>query len=297
MQNKINILGINIDNISKNDLKDSISSLLNSSSFQYIVTPNPEIILKAITDEEYFYIINNASLAPADGIGLKFAALVTGNIIPRITGVEITDELLNICNHLQKKVLIVNWKDGLSSDIDIQTALNKKYQDLNFFVHSMPRERDNWKSILNQTEILKYEPDVVFCLFGAPYQEKFIYHIAKKIPNVKLAIGVGGAFDFFTNKIKRAPGIFRIIGLEWLWRLIKQPKRWKRIYNAVVVFPFKFLRWQFILPLFYRKNVACLIYKKENNKRFVLLVEREDCEDYWQLPQGGTVRRIKQFQI
>ena len=123
---------------------------------------------------------------------------------------------------------------------------------------------------------------------GAPWQEKFIYHNLPKLPSVKLAIGVGGAFDFLTGKIQRAPKLLRILGLEWLWRLLKQPWRVKRIYNAVIVFPWEFFKWRFVNPFLYRPNVACLLYKSENDKYKILLVERKNEAGHWQLPQGGT---------
>jgi 8-oxo-dGTP pyrophosphatase MutT (NUDIX family) len=128
---------------------------------------------------------------------------------------------------------------------------------------------------------------------GAPYQEKFIYYNLKKIPSAKLGLSVGGSFDFLTGKLKRAPKGFRRIGLEWLWRLIKQPSRWKRIYTAVIVFPWRFFVFFFILPWLYRPNIACLLFKKEQNvggkmKYKILIVERVGERDHWQLPQGGT---------
>lgn len=288
MDGKINILGVNITNIDKNKLKKNISEIVNGNKFNYIVTLNPEILLKAAKDEELFYVVNSADFVPADGIGLKFAALLTGKIIPRITGVEITEIIFDHCASLNKKILIVRWENSLSGRTDIETAVKKHYPDLNFLVHSMRREKEYWPGILHNQEIINFQPDVLFCLFGAPFQEKFIYHIAKKIPQVKLAIGVGGAFDFLTEKIKRAPRLLRAIGLEWFWRLAKQPKiRWKRISNAIAVFPYRFLIWRFILPFFYRKNIACLLFKKENKQRYILLVERQGNPGYWQLPQGG----------
>jgi 8-oxo-dGTP pyrophosphatase MutT (NUDIX family) len=125
---------------------------------------------------------------------------------------------------------------------------------------------------------------------GAPWQDKFNYHALPVMPYVKLAMGVGGAFDFLTGKIKRAPKIMRRFGLEWLWRLLKQPARLKRIYRAVVVFPLEFLRWRFILPFFYRPNVAVMLYKKEADGYYFLIVERREEKGHWQLPQGGLDR-------
>jgi putative (di)nucleoside polyphosphate hydrolase len=116
-----------------------------------------------------------------------------------------------------------------------------------------------------------------------------MYHELPKLPSVRLAMAVGGSFDFMTGKRQRAPRWLRLIGLEWLWRLAIQPTRWRRIYRAVIVFPYKFLKWKFVLPYFYRPNVACLLYKKEVGGVYkIFIVERTEKKGHWQLPQGGT---------
>jgi N-acetylglucosaminyldiphosphoundecaprenol N-acetyl-beta-D-mannosaminyltransferase len=81
-------------------------------------------------------------------------------------------------------------------------------------------------------------PRMLFVAFGAPNQELWIARNLAKMPSVKVAMGVGGAFDFIAGKQKRAPQIFRSLGLEWLYRLMREPRRIVRIINAVVVFPF-----------------------------------------------------------
>ena len=95
----------------------------------------------------------------------------------------------------------------------------------------------------NLNRSLQYElPAILFVALGAPKQEKWINENLKKMPNVKLAIGVGGAFDFISGNIKRAPNFIRLLGLEWLWRLIIQPWRIKRVLNAIIIFPLLILR-------------------------------------------------------
>lgn len=283
----INILGVNIDNISKQNLLSRIEKDLEENNFKFLTTLNPEIILRAQKDEEYFYILNKADYSIPDGIGLKFAGIALGKNIKRITGADLSRDILKIAQNKSKKILIVNWKKGLSSKKDIEKMLSAKFPKLKYMIIDGPRGRDEWQNIINK-KINDFAPDILFCLFGAPLQEKFIYHNAGKVNSIKLALGVGGAFDFLTKKIKRAPCIFRKLGLEWLWRLLKQPKRTKRIYNAVIKFTYKFLCWRFILPFLYRPNVVCLLYKKENNKKYILLVERKNDFNHWQLPQGGT---------
>jgi len=111
---------------------------------------------------------------------------------------------------------------------------------------------------------------------------------------VKVALGVGGSFDFITGQAKRAPKIFRAAGLEWLWRLLVslggqgKSRRFRRIYRAIFVFLGKILKVRFINCFCYRQNVACFIYHQGANGPEVLIVEREDLPDHWQLPQGGT---------
>jgi len=284
-KNTVNILGINISALDKKEVLEKIELFLSDGKQHYIVTPNPEFVLEARKDEEFFYILNNADLAVPDGIGLKFAAWAAGRNIPRITGADLVKDILKIAKEKNLKVAIVNWSRGLSATEDIEKALNKNYPGLRFIIKDVDKNIQNSKFQIPDSD---FKPDILFCALGAPWQEKFIYHNLKNMPSIKLAIGVGGAFDFLTGKIRRAPKIMRFVGLEWLWRLFKQPRRWRRIFNAVVVFPWKFIKWRFVFPFLYRPNVACLLYKKENGKFKILLVERSDEPGHWQLPQGGT---------
>lgn len=329
----INILGINLnDDLSLEKFLSRFSDLMKNGKQNYIVTPNPEIILKAQKDEEYFYILNEADLSLPDGFGLTIAAALMGKRIKRLTGSDSILEILSLAEKEGYKVLIANNKNGLSSASDISLALAKKYPRLNFLIEDMefdavfsPKKdfvnfsfsKDNFltrivkkieKRVNEKLEFLvidkvyDFAPDILICNFGAPKQEKFIFHNLNKIPSLKVAIGIGGALDFITGKIKRAPKFMRKLGLEWLYRLIKQPERFKRIFKAVFVFTFKFIHWYFVTPFFYRKNVACFLYKHEalpytaleNKTRDeleqyqVLLVERTEDPGHWQLPQGGT---------
>lgn len=280
------ILGINLTDLNKKQLLQKINFLLNDNKSHFLVTPNPEIILNAAKDEEYFFILNAADLAIADGFGLILAGVVQGKKMTRLTGSDLTPYLLNLAQAENKKTLIINWRKGLSTESDIYQALNNKYPKLNCKIIDIDK-----KEFLNETEkqqIKNFAPQLIFVTLGAPYQEKLIYHELKEWSSVNLALAVGGSFDFLTNKIKRAPRLFRQIGLEWLWRLIKQPQRLKRIWRATVVFTLKVLNSLLIQPLIYRRNVAIMLYKKTENSTKILLVCRQDNPEHWQLPQGGT---------
>ena len=296
----LNILGINISTINKKNVLNKIQTFLKDGKSHYIVTPNPEIILQAGHDEELFYILNQADLAIPDGIGLKFASWLMGKNIQRITGADLVCDILEIANKQKLKVLILNRKDGLSTNLEIKQAVQAKYNKLCFEVLDVDINKITTKDPklktavrrfnLNENNMPSNNFDIALVALGAPYQEKFIYHdlIHNSSFVIRNCIGVGGSFDFLTNKIKRAPKPMRRIGLEWLWRLIQQPSRSKRIYNATIKFSLEFLRWRFILPFIYRPNVACLLYKKRGDKHKILLAERRDEKNHWQLPQGGT---------
>ncbi len=281
---KINILGINVSLLEKKEILKRIENFLTSKDQFYLVTPNPEIILKAIEDEELFYILNKADLAPADGVGIKLAGFLQGKNIKRFPGADLVLEILKIAQGKKIKVLIANSQSGLSQASEIENNLKKRFPDLNLKAVDL----DISSSVDWSKKIKNFNPQILFASFGSPVQEKFIYHNFKKIPGLKLAAGVGGSFDFLTGKLSRAPKILRFLGLEWAWRFYKQPRRAKRIFRAIIIFPLKYLIWRFLLPWFYRSNVACLLYKKEKKGYKVLLVERKDEPGHWQLPQGGT---------
>jgi len=286
--NHVNILGVKISNLDKKSILKKIDSFLTDGGQHYIVTPNPEIILEAQSSEEFFHILNMADIAIADGIGLKFAAWISRANLKRITGADLTKDILKIAEKKDLKVVVFSLKGGLSNKDEIREAVKRKHPSLRFMVEEIDRE---WEMPYYQ-DVNIFKPDIIFVALGAPYQEKFIFHQLPKMPYVKFAIGVGGTFDFLTGKIKRAPKFIRLLGFEWMWRVIKQPKgrlkRLKRIYNAVVKFPWKVVKTRLINPFFYRPNVSCLLYKKENDGYKVLLVERAHEPGHWQQPQGGT---------
>lgn len=291
---KINILGINISKFNKTEVLAQIEAFLLSEKQHYVITPNPEMILTAEKDEEYFYILNNADMSVMDGFGLKIAAWLSGMNSERIAGADLVKDILNIATQKKFKILVITWIEGLSTADEIKNTLSSKYVGLESLIVACDKRGDE----VDYDLINDFKPQIVFVALGVPLQEKYIFKNLNKIPSAKFAIGIGGSFDFITGKATRAPKLIRMIGIEWLWRIFQQKKipgkkifffnRIKRVYRSVVVFSWKFFVWRFILPFFYRKNVACMLYKKENDRYKVLIVERVWQKDHWQLPQGGT---------
>jgi len=281
-----NILGINLGELAPADNLAQALGFLKDGGQHYVVTPNPEIILASHQDEELFYILNKADLALADGFGLKVAGWLFGEKVYRQTGADLTVQLLATAEKEKVKVAVLNWRDGLSTATEIEAAAKRQHPALSIMVLDADREAPLPAAISDRLNI--FAPAILFNTFGCPYQEKSIYHDLAKWPSVRLALAVGGTFDYLTGKAVRAPRIWRAIGLEWLWRLFRQPRRFGRIYRATIVFLKKVIMARFINPHLYRPNVACLLYKNENGAKKVLIVERQDEKNHWQLPQGGT---------
>lgn len=280
-----NILGIKTGKYRKKEIQEKIKEFYNSPKYKQIVTPNPEIILEAQKDEELFYILNQADISLADGFGLKIAACLSHQKLYRYTGADLLPYLLQEAKENNRKILIINRKEGLSKNTEINQYLQNKYPQIS----SLIIETD-LKELIAAEDIIKinnFSPQLVISLLGAPYQEKQIFKLNQSIASLKLGIGLGGAFDFLTGKIKRAPIFMRSLGLEWLWRLYKQPKRWRRIWQATFIFLSKSLYWIFIEPHLYRLNVAVLIYKNTEEGKKILIVERQNEKNHWQIIQGG----------
>lgn len=233
MDSGIQIFGVRIDNLSAEETKRKISiSIENASRNLFVVTLNPEILLKAYQDGSYKNILNSADLNICDGFGIKLVAFLKGKKIKsRFTGVDLVYFLLNFAEKRKKNVLIVLAQKSLSRSNEIEEAILEKYPDIlaktAYFKAGQYSVEDG---IIEKAEI-------IFVNFGAPDQEKFIFENRLRFPNAKILVGVGGSFDFLTGNICRAPKWMRNLGIEWLWRLVQEPKRIRRIWNAVVVFP------------------------------------------------------------
>lgn len=295
---KLQIFGIKLNKITKKEIFQKIDEYLKGDDQHYFLTTNPEMLLAAGKDEEFFYIINRADLSIPDGIGLKFAAWAMFDNVNIIPGADLVKDILKMAETRGVKIGIINWAKGLSDKKYITEALGKMYPKLKFLIEDVGTRNCAFPQE-GCASLRDFQPDILFVTLGAVNQEKFIYHNLDKFPSVKLAMGVGASFDYLTGKTRRAPLVMRRLGFEWLWRLllilgkkntdgsVHKIKRSKRIYNAVVKFPLRFIRWRFVLPFQYRPNVACLMYKREGEKIKIFIVKRSTEENHWQLPQGG----------
>ena len=225
------ILGIRIDNLTREEINNRIKNILDKEPQQkFVTTLNPEIILEGHRDKNYADILNSADFNLCDGFGVKFVFWLKGKKIKaRYTGVDLADYLLGIAKEKNLKVLIVVSRNSLSAPEEIKMGIGEKY---NFQVRA--KYWDNEK-FFDDNETISAE--IVFVNFGAPGQEKFLNENRTQFPKAKILAGVGGTFDFLTGRMRRAPKWMRKIGMEWLWRLLNEPKRIRRIWKAAVIFP------------------------------------------------------------
>jgi N-acetylglucosaminyldiphosphoundecaprenol N-acetyl-beta-D-mannosaminyltransferase len=208
---------------------------LNEDRFHQIATVNPEFILGAQKDADFRKILNDCDLNVADGMGIKLAFWRWGEKLRyRMAGIDLMQEILKIANRRQLKVFLAANSRGLSFWKDTALAIGKNYPDLEIDGENL-EARPPFRGLASK----RIEADIVFCNFGVPFQEKFLNF--QKNGKIKLAVGVGGSFDYLTGKLKRAPKWMQFFGVEWFWRLMLQPKRIKRIWSAVIVFTFKII--------------------------------------------------------
>ncbi len=211
------LLGVGFSNATKEEVLEFIyTGLQKQLKNYYIVTPNPELLILAHKDKEYKMILNNAKLALADGIGVLWGVKMLGRSLKqRITGVDLTESL---CKYVAKQPITVSFLGGGPGIAELTSeCLKKKYPGLNV----------SWFSQEYKESLKDKQTDILFVAFGSPKQEVWISKNINNL-NAKVVMGVGGAFDFISGKVSRAPKILRDLGLEWLFRLIIQPWRIKR---------------------------------------------------------------------
>ena len=244
MLRKKNILNVGITDASKDEILEYIIKGLTKDGKKYfIVTPNPEILVMASKNIDYQKVLNKAEIALADGIGVIIAGQILGKQLKeRITGVDLLESL---CLRVAEKPITVGFLGG-KPGVAERTAecLGIKYPSLKIAFAASEWSMNGFEtakkieSRIKNQELRKENDhdslfmihnsiDILFVAFGAPKQELWMNENLDKIP-VKVAIGVGGSFDYISGEVFRAPLLIRLIGFEWLFRLMVQPWRIKR---------------------------------------------------------------------
>lgn len=240
--NTAKILGFTLNSTPFNEVLNNVVSRLRAGVKTFIVTPNPEFLIYGRKHPWFKQSLNASHLAIPDGIGLAWASRILGTrpaIKERVSGIDLMGALCHKAASQGWSVYLLGGEIGVA-----ETAageLKKKYPGLKISADNGPRLKldDKTGLIWPKTEVVKVvntinkkSPDLLFVAFGMGKQEKFIADNWAKL-NVRLAMGIGGAFDYISGKIPRAPLCVRKIGFEWFYRLLKQPWRIKRQLNLL----------------------------------------------------------------
>ncbi len=222
------LLGVPLSLLSKASIKLKLENFLRGSKFNHLATVNPEFLVEAHKNKGFKKLLNHTSLNVCDGFGIYFWIKILYNKkITRITGVSLAEQLCAMAAEKQQSVYFLG---GFNVADKAAALMKKKYPTL------IIAGSEDGDPKISSEKLKKAQPDIVLVAFGSPAQEFWIDKFKVDLENTKIAVGIGGTFDFWTGKTTRAPKAFRNVGLEWMWRLFTQPKRAKRIYNAVVVF-------------------------------------------------------------
>jgi len=236
----IKILGVRFDLAGIHQAAGIVCDWLKDGKKRYIATPNPEFVAAAQKDEEFRQVLTNADLSITDGRGIQLAARFLGMPVPqRITGSDFMQELCEEFAKLKVPIFLLGGENGSAEKCAKKLISDFSNLQIAGFFEGDAGEAGDTETV---NAINRTNAQVVFVAYGAPKQEKWIARNLPELTNIKAAMGVGGAFDYISGNVSRAPIFMRKLGLEWLWRLFKQPRRFNRIFRAVIIFPLLVLK-------------------------------------------------------
>lgn len=216
----------------KEEFYKIVNDNLKNDKKMFIVTANPETFINGNENLEFSKLLldSNTTIIP-DGIGIVKAAHILGyKVKEKIPGVDLAEELLKICNENKYKLALLGAKKEVVEAFN--NIIKEKYP--NIILVKIENGYIENKDLFFQ-ELTELEPDVCLVALGIPYQEKLIYKHLNKFKK-GVFVGVGGSFDVLSGTKKRAPKIFQKLNIEWLYRIVKEPKRLKRFWNNNVKF-------------------------------------------------------------
>lgn len=223
---KTKILGVPFDTYTMKEAADHALELLSSNGQHIICTPNPEIVMEAQKDRELMGILKAADMVTPDGVGVVWASKYSKTkITERVSGYDLVLNILERIKNTDNTVYFFGGAPGVADKA--ASMMKKKYPGLKIVgVHNGYFDEKEERKII--ADIKRLQPSLLLVGLGSPKQEKWIYNNLR-LTGAKLAIGIGGSFDVMSGNIKRAPKIFCRLGLEWFYRLITQPTRFRRM--------------------------------------------------------------------
>jgi len=223
---RIRILDVPVDMVSSDEAFEIFAGLMSKKGCSLIVTPNSEIVVNAASDPELLSLIESAELIIPDGVGLVYASRILKKPLKeRVTGIDFLSDILEYLQGTGGSIFLLGSKPGVAELA--ASHMEEKYPGLNIAgVHHgyfKPADENGIVEAINASGA-----EFLCTAMGSPKQEKFIDGHREAFLNVKAAMGVGGSLDVWAGNLKRAPGFFRKHGFEWLYRLFKEPRRFRR---------------------------------------------------------------------
>ncbi len=246
---RLEIVGVPVDGVTAAEAAARVGSFLDDGGRgRLVTTPNPEMVVQAQRDPAFLKALRSADLAIPDGVGLLWASRWLRRRLPeRVTGTDLMRETADLAAKRGLKVYLLGGREPDTAAL-AAAELKRLFPDLKVAGAESGGEvriGAGGEPYVDEKvfgAVAVAAPDVLFVAFGHGKQEKWLAANLQRLSSVRVGMGIGGAFDFLAGRAKRAPGWMRRLGLEWLWRLIREPRRAGRIWTAVVLFPLLVLR-------------------------------------------------------
>ena len=236
---RVNLLGCEIDTYSFDEAVNKALEYEKGDKVAQVVTINPEMIDCAKNDSDFAHIIKSAEMIIPDGVGIKIGLKILGERAHRIAGIDFARALLEKSAQENLPVALVGAKPEIVEKA--AEELKNEINNLNVVYYHDGYFSDNGIVL---DELKGVAPRLILVALGSPKQEKFIAE-AKSVLPYGLMIGVGGSFDVWSGNVERAPEIYQKLGIEWLYRTLKQPERFKRIFPTLPLFVLRVLKEKF----------------------------------------------------
>lgn len=221
--NIVEFAGVKVDNVTLKEALEKVKEFLSSSQPHLIVTPNPEMIVAAQSDQELKQILNNADLRVPDGISMVVVSRILGNPLKeRVTGIDLMLKITEMSAQQGFKIFLLGSKPGIVEDA--AHTLISQYPNLLIAGTHHGYFGDDSEVV---QKIKNAKPDILFVGLGAGQQEKWLNCHLKDL-NIPVSMVIGGSLDIISGRKKRAPQWIQALYIEWLYRLIAEPDRWKR---------------------------------------------------------------------
>ena len=232
------MLGVRVDCVDMDAALARIEAFVDAGGRHLVATVNPEFVMRANDDREFARVLESAALCIADGSGIVWAARRQGcDIAATVTGVDLIPRLAALCARRGFGLYLLGAAPGVADELARQLQeQNPRLQVAAYAGSADPSADDE-----TVARIEAARPRVLLVAFGAPKQELWIDRVGDRLNGVAVAIGVGGSFDYLTGRVPRAPMWMRRAGMEWLFRLARQPWRIRRM-AVLPVYALKVLR-------------------------------------------------------